>query len=66
LLIKYTKSILWRVAERLSYVEDAWCLKVKVCYIETLDASFAVGLFTTIMQFNFVLSEVLAAPLYVK
>jgi len=29
LLIKYTKSILWRVAKRLSYVEDARCLKVK-------------------------------------
>ena len=23
------KSVLWRVAERLSYVQDAWCLKVK-------------------------------------
>jgi len=29
LLIKYIKSILWRVAKRLSYTEDAWCLKVK-------------------------------------
>jgi len=28
LLIKYTKSILWRVAKRLSYIEDARCLKV--------------------------------------
>jgi len=27
-LIKYIKSVLWRVAKRLSYVEDAWCLKV--------------------------------------
>jgi len=27
-LIKYIKSVLWRVAERLSYIEDAWCLKV--------------------------------------
>ena len=24
-LIKYTKSILWRVAKRLSYIEDALC-----------------------------------------
>ena len=23
LLIKYTKSVLWRVAKRLSYIEDA-------------------------------------------
>ena len=29
LLIKYIKSVLWRVAERLSYMEDAWCIKVK-------------------------------------
>jgi len=30
LLIKYIKSILWRVAKRLSYIEDARCLKVKL------------------------------------
>jgi len=29
LLIKYIKSILWKVTKRLSYIEDAWCLKVK-------------------------------------
>jgi len=29
LLIKYIKSVLWRVAERLSYIQDALCLKVK-------------------------------------
>ena len=29
LLIKYIKSVFWRVAKRLSYVEDARCLKVK-------------------------------------
>ena len=29
LLIKYIKSFLWRIAKRLSYIEDAWCLKVK-------------------------------------
>ena len=29
LLIKYIKSVLWRVAKRLSYIEDARCLKVK-------------------------------------
>ena len=28
LLIKYIKSVLWRLAKRLSYVEDARCLKV--------------------------------------
>ena len=30
LLIKYIKSVLWRVAKRLSYTEDARCLKVKL------------------------------------
>ena len=29
LLIKYIKSILWRVGNRLSYTEDARCLTVK-------------------------------------
>ena len=29
LLLKYIKSVLWRVAKRLSYIEDARCLKVK-------------------------------------
>jgi len=28
LLIKYTKSFLWRVAKRLSFIKDARCLKV--------------------------------------
>jgi hypothetical protein len=27
LLIKYIKSVLWRAAGRLSYIQDAWCLK---------------------------------------
>ena len=30
LLIKYIKSFLWRVAKRLSYTEDACCLKVNL------------------------------------
>jgi hypothetical protein len=29
-LIKYIKSVLWRVAKRLSYIEDTRCLKVKI------------------------------------
>ena len=28
LLTKYIKSVLWGVAVRLSYIQDAWCLKV--------------------------------------
>jgi len=30
LLIKYIKSVLWRVAKHLSYIEDARCLKVNI------------------------------------
>jgi len=30
LLIKNIKSVLWRVAKRLSYIQDAWCLKVNM------------------------------------
>ena len=30
LLIKYIKSILWRVAKHLSCIEDAWCLKLNI------------------------------------
>ena len=32
LLIKYIKSVLWRVAKCLSYIEEAQCLKVNVHY----------------------------------
>ena len=35
LLIKYIKSVLWRVAKRLSYTEDARCLKVKRKFVNT-------------------------------
>ena len=34
LLIKYIKSVRWRVAKRLSYIEDARCLKVKLSTTE--------------------------------
>jgi len=30
-MIKYIKSVLWRAAKRLSYIEDARCPKVKAC-----------------------------------
>ena len=36
LLIKYIKSVLWRVAKRLSYIEDAWCLKVNVSLLPVM------------------------------
>jgi len=40
LLIKYIKSVLWRVAKRLSYKEDARCLKVKFDGLEGRAESF--------------------------
>jgi len=30
LLIKYIKRVLWRAAKRLSYIQDARCLKIKL------------------------------------
>jgi hypothetical protein len=33
LLIKYIKSVLWRIAKRLSYIEEARCLKVKETHL---------------------------------
>jgi len=32
-LIKYIKSVLWRVVKRLSYIQDARCLKVNVRWL---------------------------------
>ena len=42
-MIKYIKSVLWRVAKCLSYIEEARCLKVK----QPQDTSNAVGVITT-------------------
>jgi len=39
LLIKYIKSVLWRVAKCLSYIEDARCLKVKEIYLMSFSIS---------------------------
>jgi len=33
LFIKYIKSFLWKVAERLSYIQGTRCLKVKFCIL---------------------------------
>ena len=43
LLIKHIKSVLWRVAKRLSYTEDAWCLKVKQLVFAMTSSVFVVG-----------------------
>jgi len=34
MLIKHIKSVLWRVAICLSYIEDAWCLKVNITWFK--------------------------------
>ena len=39
LLIKYIKSVLWRVAKRLSYIEEARCLKVNGRSIPMMQAT---------------------------
>ena len=46
LLIKYIKSVLWRVTKRLSYTEDARCLKVN-------NPSLAVLYITPIKKFMY-------------
>jgi len=35
LLTNYIKSVLWGAAIRLSYIQDAWCLKVNQCTHQT-------------------------------
>ena len=66
LLIKYIKGVLWRVAKRLSYIEDARCLKVNLtsenaygifklkslgyCWLTTLEADYTMYI---ISQCNF-------------
>ena len=44
-MIKYIKSVLWRAAKRLSYIEDARCLKVKGCFA-TVRGSMRMGMCT--------------------
>jgi len=47
LLIKYIKSVLWRVAKCLSYIEEARCLKVKndLSYTSTPSHTLVTSLF---------------------
>jgi hypothetical protein len=43
-MIKYIKSVLWRVAKRLSYIEDAQCRKVKQAYLNERPVMVLTGL----------------------
>ena len=40
LLIKYIKSVLWRVSKCLSYIEEARCLKVDAGTLEHTTLSY--------------------------
>ena len=40
LLIKYIKSVLWRVAQFLSYIGEALCLKVNVVSLPGIEPQF--------------------------
>ena len=46
LLIKYVKSLLWRVAERLSYIEDSWRLNVKSYILLNIFLSYARSIYS--------------------
>ena len=54
LLIKYIKSVLWRVAKCLSYIEDARCPKVKVpsynycCSGKSISTTYSECVFVTL------------------
>jgi len=62
LLIKYIKSVLWRVAKCLSYIEEARCLKVKLMYIlcqrgRTMSCICIIFYFSNFRPLNFFQSD---------
>jgi len=48
LLIKYIKSVLWRVAKRLSYIEEARCLKVNHMHDPNMHSSCTLHAFSCV------------------
>ena len=54
-MIKYIKSVLWRAAKRLSYIEDARCLKVNVCCKTDMRLGFPTRLPTSFFFFAFLI-----------
>ena len=49
LLIKYIKTVLWRLAKCLSYIQDAQCLKVNLAFLYTsLVVDGGVGLWSIV------------------
>ena len=57
MLIKYIKSVLWKVVKRLSYIEDAQCLKVKGRQPYPDEDTI-----TKFLPFKFILAYVQATP----
>ena len=49
LLIKHIKSVVWRVAKRLSYMEDARCLKVKLTGFMSVTTSMRIFCETSLL-----------------
>ena len=53
MLIKYIKSVLWRVAKRLSYIEEAQCLKVnKPLLLHLVDCLYYLYQWCTVKQIS--------------
>ena len=52
LLIKYIKSVLWRVVKRLSYIEDARCLKVNSALCPTTASFQVTNLLTYLLTYS--------------
>ena len=48
MLIKYIKSVLWRVAKRLSYIEDARCLKVVTFFLGMPDGNRRISMHSSL------------------
>ena len=57
MLIKYIKIVLWRVAKRLSYIEDARCLKVNGTFGQINRRTFRNSMISqpTVLLFGFML-----------
>ena len=54
MLIKYINSVLWREAKRLSYIEDARCLKLKrlISYFEFIYSKLIINNFKNLSIFT--------------
>ena len=72
-MTKYIKRVLWGVAVRLSYIWDAWCVKVKVetvlqCFdvLLTLHISIFISVFNHLDAQNLFYNKFYFMPLHVS